>query len=116
NQSDTGIAVINKLDKNTAKAGIEWKNPMYFNDEQGFHIKDGYICEGDKELLAIDRVTIPGKHNLSNICAALTAIKAAGVEPERCIEAITTFKGLPHRLYPLGEKGGHLYVEDSIST
>jgi len=116
NQDEQGIAILNKLDKNTALANVNWRNPVYFNDENGFHLADGYICEGQKKLLPTELVTIPGKHNLFNICAALTAVRAAGVDPERCLEAITSFKGLPHRLYPLGEKNGHFYVEDSIST
>jgi UDP-N-acetylmuramoylalanine--D-glutamate ligase len=119
-QTEKNIAILNKTDENTSetvkKLKLEIKNVRYFNEVNAFHISEGYICEGEKKLFPTNKVSIPGNHNLSNICAALTVVKALGIEPEKCIEALSTFKGLPHRLYPWGLKDEVLYVDDSIST
>jgi UDP-N-acetylmuramoylalanine--D-glutamate ligase len=115
-QTENSISIINKLDKNTNLLAPDFKNTIYFNDEKGMHIADGYICDGSKKLFPVDRVTIPGNHNLSNMCAALTVVKALDIDPESCVEALSTFKGLPHRLFPWGTINDVLYVDDSIST
>lgn len=115
-QSENGISIINKLDKNTALVSHNFINPVYFNDDNGMHIADGYICDGKNLLFPAERVTIPGNHNLSNMCAALTVVKALGIEPESCVEALSTFRGLPHRLFPWGTINDVLYIDDSIST
>jgi UDP-N-acetylmuramoylalanine--D-glutamate ligase len=115
-QNEKSISIINKLDKNTALVAGNFNNPIYFNDENGMHAADGYICDGSKRLFPTDRVTIPGNHNLSNMCAALTVVKALEIDPETCVEALSTFRGLPHRLFPWGSIAEILYVDDSIST
>lgn len=115
NQKNNGIAILNKTDENTKKfANVN--NPVYFNDENGFHVKDGCIYKGDKFIFSGERMTIPGSHNLSNACAALTVVEQLGIDIEKCVDALTTFKGLPHRLYPCGKINNVSYVDDSIST
>ncbi len=116
NQSENDISIINKTDKNTGIYASNLKNTVFFNDENGMHIKDGYICDGEKRLYQASRVSIPGNHNLSNMCAALTVVKSLGIDPEKCVNALSTFKGLPHRLYPWGIQNDVLYIDDSIST
>lgn len=117
-QKAGSTAVIDKIDKNTNLylKDEELKNPVFFNDTNGFHVNDHYVCYQDKKLLHASEVPIPGDHNLSNICAALTVVKALGIDYEKCIKSISTFKGLPHRLYPCGKIDEVLYIDDSIST
>ncbi len=115
-QKEDKKAIINKLDLNTQKYLDKIKNPIYFNDKNGFNVKNGDIYRGDEKVFSGSDVTIPGNHNLSNICAALTVVESAGVDYKRCIDSIKTFKGLPHRLYPWGKKEDITYIDDSIST
>jgi UDP-N-acetylmuramoylalanine--D-glutamate ligase len=61
-------------------------------------------------------VSLPGEHNMQNLAAALTVCEELGVNFSRLNEALSTFKGLPHRLQAVGEKAGVRYVDDSIST
>lgn len=109
-------AIINKIDPNTQNYLSQIRNPIFFNDENGFHVKDGDIYKGQEKVFLGKDVPIPGNHNLSNICAALTVVEQAGVDYKKCIDAIKTFKGLPHRLYPWGIKEDIKYIDDSIST
>lgn len=61
-------------------------------------------------------LALPGEHNQENGMAAAAAALALGV-PERALRrALKTFRGVPHRIQPIAEKAGVLYVNDSKST
>ena len=45
-----------------------------------------------------------GKHNVENINNALTLCKALGLDLEKCIEAVSTFKGIERRLERISDK------------
>jgi len=51
-----------------------------------------------------------------NVCAALAAIEALGLDAAALAPHCRSFRPLPHRLQTLGESGGLRYVNDSIST
>jgi UDP-N-acetylmuramoylalanine--D-glutamate ligase len=57
-----------------------------------------------------------GEHNELNLCAALAALEALGVEPPPLREALRDFQPLAHRLEPVADRDGVLWVDDSIST
>ena len=61
-------------------------------------------------------VSLPGEHNMQNLAAALTVCEELGVNFPHLNEALSTFRGLPHRLQLIGTKAGVRYVDDSIST
>ncbi|EGB14850.1 UDP-N-acetylmuramoylalanine/D-glutamate ligase [Pseudodesulfovibrio mercurii] len=57
-----------------------------------------------------------GEHNRSNVEAAWQAVKRFGVSEEQAAEAIRDFRPLPHRIEPVAERNGVLYVNDSKAT
>ena len=57
-----------------------------------------------------------GPHNLSNAKLALRAVWALGFDGDDIYEAICSFGGLPHRLEPVRERNGVLFVNDSKAT
>jgi len=59
---------------------------------------------------------IRGEHNRENAAAATAAARAAGISDEAIAEALSTFPGVPHRLEPIREIGGVLFVNDSKAT
>jgi UDP-N-acetylmuramoylalanine--D-glutamate ligase len=59
---------------------------------------------------------IPGAHNRENAAAATAAARALGVDDTRIAEALETFPGVAHRLEPVAEGRGVLYVNDSKAT
>ena len=59
---------------------------------------------------------IKGLHNAYDAMAAALAALAAGVEPERVRRSIEEFGGVEHRLEPVLEAGGVLYINDSKAT
>jgi len=59
---------------------------------------------------------LPGEHNRSNVEAAWQAVKHFGVTEAQAAEAIREFKPLSHRIEPVAEVNGVLYVDDSKAT
>ncbi len=88
----------------------------FFNDERGIHARGRQISDGERVLGQISNPYLARPHNSSNLCAALTVAKSLGFDPEAALDAVGGFCGLPHRQQELGEVGGHLFVDDSIST
>jgi UDP-N-acetylmuramoylalanine--D-glutamate ligase len=67
-------------------------------------------------LLRADEVPLRGRHNLANVLTACAAAHAAGIERPAMLAAISTFKGVPHRLQAVGDWQGITFVDDSIAT
>lgn len=63
-----------------------------------------------------DAPNLPGEHNRSNVEAAWQAVSRFGVTKEQAAEAIRNFKPLSHRIEPVAEVNGVLYVNDSKAT
>jgi UDP-N-acetylmuramoylalanine--D-glutamate ligase len=59
---------------------------------------------------------IPGAHNRENAAAATVAARAVGATEEEIARALRDFPGVPHRLEPVAERGGVLFVNDSKAT
>ncbi|MEM7018576.1 MAG: UDP-N-acetylmuramoyl-L-alanine--D-glutamate ligase [Pseudomonadota bacterium] len=108
--------VLNRQDKTGPKM-LGWPdNAAYFNGDDGFHVTDNCVYDDSTLLFKAEQCQLRGEHNLSNICAVLTVARLLDIDPTHCIDALTTFEGLPHRLHILGKHAGLTYVDDSIST
>jgi UDP-N-acetylmuramoylalanine--D-glutamate ligase len=59
---------------------------------------------------------IPGAHNRENAAAATVAARAAGATEEEIARALRDFPGVAHRLEPVAERDGVLFVNDSKAT
>ena len=59
---------------------------------------------------------IPGLHNRENAAAATVAARAAGATDEEIARALHEFPGVPHRLEPVADREGVLFVNDSKAT
>ena len=83
----------------------------------GWYDREGRrLLLGDTELLARARFPLLGDHNVANaLCAALIVTRAGGA-PERIATGLTTFQALPHRMEPVGEVKGVLWINDSKAT
>jgi UDP-N-acetylmuramoyl-L-alanine---L-glutamate ligase len=89
---------------------------LLFGQPEGWHVAEGFIRRGATEVFALDRIAVPGAHNALNACAALAALDAMGHDAIAAAPALATFRPLPHRLQPLGERDGLHWINDSIST
>jgi UDP-N-acetylmuramoylalanine--D-glutamate ligase len=59
---------------------------------------------------------IPGEHNRANAAAAVAAARAVGIEDKALATALTTFRGVEHRLELVRDHRGVRYVNDSKAT
>jgi UDP-N-acetylmuramoylalanine--D-glutamate ligase len=75
---------------------------------------EGIEFSADDELPA--EPLIRGVHNRENAAAATAAAHALGVPDEQIARALETFRGVPHRLEPVGQVNGVSYVNDSKAT
>ncbi len=68
------------------------------------------------EIMPIDEIRLRGEHNLENVLAAILIALSAGIDPGVLREGVKNFAPLPHRLQPVAEQGGVLFVDDSKAT
>jgi UDP-N-acetylmuramoylalanine--D-glutamate ligase len=72
------------------------------------------------EFAADDRLpaepSLRGAHNRENAAAAVAAARAAGAGEEEIVRGLRDFRGVPHRLELVAERGGVGYVNDSKAT
>jgi UDP-N-acetylmuramoyl-L-alanine---L-glutamate ligase len=87
-----------------------------FGQTQGWHVAEGFIRRGEAKVFALDALPVPGLHNALNACAALAALEIMGFDALAAAAALASFRALPHRLQPLGERDGLQWINDSIST
>jgi UDP-N-acetylmuramoylalanine--D-glutamate ligase len=67
-------------------------------------------------LLRRDELQLLGDHNVANALAAALAVREAGVTPKAIADGLRKFRALPHRLEPVREVGGVLWINDSKAT
>jgi UDP-N-acetylmuramoylalanine--D-glutamate ligase len=68
------------------------------------------------EIMPVAEIPLLGRHNVSNVLAALLIGLAAGLDREALRAAVRDFEPLPHRLQKIAEQDGVIYVDDSKST
>ncbi len=71
---------------------------------------------GRDTLLARGELMLLGDHNVANALAAAMAASVAGVSLTALAEGLRSFRALPHRLEPVREVGGVLWINDSKAT
>lgn len=108
--------VVNALQPELVTRTAAHSHRATFGDTAGWHVADGAVCRGPRRIIDIADLPLPGEHNALNVCAALTAIEAAGEDTLAALRSIGTFRALPHRLQTLGERGGITWIDDSIAT
>ncbi len=94
--------------------GFNRINPDTFStrdDEHGTWITFGF----DNVVLA-SSLKLLGRHNLSNVMAALALGKAAGLPMDVMVRVAQTFRGLAHRCEFVREINGVEYINDSKGT
>ncbi|HAY21753.1 MAG TPA: UDP-N-acetylmuramoyl-L-alanine--D-glutamate ligase [Desulfobacterales bacterium] len=74
------------------------------------------LARGPEAKFPLNKIVLPGRHNLENIMAALLLALEMGATPQGCAEALARFKGLPHRLEWVANIGGVDFYDDSKGT
>jgi UDP-N-acetylmuramoyl-L-alanine---L-glutamate ligase len=109
------VAVVNWRDERLREARGAGAGVVRYGVPDGWDVvPEGIALKG--ELCAHSaELPLRGEHNALNLCGALAALEALGVEPA-LPGALEGFQPLAHRLETVLERDGILWVDDSIST
>ncbi|WP_395376660.1 UDP-N-acetylmuramoyl-L-alanine--D-glutamate ligase [Marinicella sp. W31] len=88
----------------------------FFNDVASYHEIQGVLMYRDKPLLSEHGWKLLGRHNLINAAAVLSVVEALQLDVRAAVNAMRSFKPLPHRLQTVTELNGVRYIDDSIAS
>ncbi len=104
----------NKLTEQTALNGDGQKIP--YTRAPGAYQNGSKIVIDNTEIIDVKELPLPGKHNVDNACAAVTAVWQLTQDAQAIAAGLKEFKGLDHRLKFVAEVRGVKYFDDSFAT
>lgn len=104
----------NQISQDIASVGKAQKIP--FMKSPGAEIMGEIVMIDGEIICTTDEVKLLGKHNLQNICAAVTAVWQVTHDIAAIRSVITSFTGLEHRLELVRELSDVKYYDDSFGT
>ena len=120
NSSEAEYAVLNYDDEivrgfaEKTKARIVWFSVR--EKVNGAYFENGYLYFNEEKILPVKELSFSGLHNVQNALAAIATAKIMGVQTQEIVNALTSFKGIKHRIERIGEINGVTYVDDSKGT
>lgn len=117
-------AVVNRRDKLSEPLGREKVQRVSFGLDEptgsnfGVIARPGgqYLAAGKQLLMPVDKLKIPGQHNMENALAALALGHCAGFPMDSMLQVLEGFSGLPHRCQFVRSYQGVDYFNDSKGT
>jgi UDP-N-acetylmuramoylalanine--D-glutamate ligase len=121
-QSPTSYAVLSTDDQealrlhNKLRESRDNIGDIVFGTQGSYYSKPDYGPWLGERFRQADWPALQGPHNAQNAAAAIATASALGVDDDTIERALETYPGLPHRMEPVREKGGVLFVNDSKAT
>jgi UDP-N-acetylmuramoylalanine--D-glutamate ligase len=88
--------------------------------DDGVYVRDGafVLATGGVATAICPRadLALPGAHNTENALLALAAAAATGAPADALARGLATYRGLPHRIEPVGTLHGVRFYNDSKAT
>ena len=109
------VAVLNAREESLAALAPAVELRLY-GRAPGWDCDGAAVTHAGTPAIAADELPLRGEHNALNLCGALTALEAIGVEPPPLRDALDGFAALEHRLQTVAASDGLEWVDDSIST
>lgn len=127
NQGPEDALILNADDAIVSAMADRAKSRVFFISQKseprrGMWLDEGWVCyrlepeEDAKRLIPAKEIGIVGAHNLENAMAASTAALIMGQDPGVIADRLRAFRGVEHRMEPVAEIDGVLYVNDSKGT
>jgi len=125
-QEPEDVAIVNRLNAPARAIGERVKGRLFWFD-RGHCMGDDSACVRGGRILvrwggtehdigSADEFQLPGRHNLENALAAAGAAIAFGIDTDAVSRALRTFRGVVHRMEPVVEVDGVLYINNSMCT
>lgn len=122
NMADSDVFLLNADDpvvkEYTDRYPVKCAKESFSTDSQSADCiaKDGYLEIKGEKIIPLNAIKIVGKHNLQNVMIAVSAAKAIGIANDIILEAVSSFKGVEHRIEFVREIDGVKYYNDSKGT
>lgn len=120
NSTETEYAVLNYDDPivrgfaEKTRAKVLWFSVR--ERVAGAYLENGNLYFGNEKILSAADLLVEGVHNIQNALAAVVAAKIIGVKTETIAAALSSFKGIKHRIEFVKESNGISYIDDSKGT
>lgn len=119
-----GVQVLNRDDAHSlammraggAKHGVATFGLSAPRSEHEWGLSRGQLTQGDTALVPLADLPLAGLHNAMNALAAGALCDAAGVSQVAMVNALRSFKGLPHRVEKINEINEIAFYDDSKGT
>ncbi|MFA5171430.1 MAG: UDP-N-acetylmuramoyl-L-alanine--D-glutamate ligase [Sulfuriferula sp.] len=114
-----GVQVLNREDPRSmamAQHDVVTFGLNASEQDNEYGLRDGYLCRGKQQLMAMKDLPLAGLHNAANALAAWALCAAAGLPDAPLAKAMREFKGLPHRVEWVAKIGGVDFYDDSKGT
>jgi UDP-N-acetylmuramoylalanine--D-glutamate ligase len=116
-----GVQVLNRDDARSMSLALPGREQVSFGlgapgAEGHWGVVDGEIHEGALPLLPLAELQIHGAHNAANALAACALARSLGASRDALAQGLRSFRGLPHRLQLVAERGGVAWYDDSKGT
>jgi UDP-N-acetylmuramoylalanine--D-glutamate ligase len=120
-----GVQIVNREDARSAAMLIPGRKQLSFglntpSNAQDWGIaREGaetWLMQGTQKILRADELYVSGMHNVANALAALALCRSLGMPLQPLVQALKTFKGLPHRVEKVAEVNRITYYDDSKGT
>lgn len=124
NQERADYCILNYDDK----AIVDYKDQIIpkviwfstFEKVEGAYLNEGKLVYNkdniEEEIVSVEDIQVPGKHNVENILAAIAISRAYGIPSNIIAEGIKEFKGVAHRIEFVKKINGTSYFNDSKAT
>jgi UDP-N-acetylmuramoylalanine--D-glutamate ligase len=120
-----GVQVLNREDARSMGMALPGREVVTFgldapHGEQDWgveHDANGiWLVQGSQRLIKAGELQIAGLHNIANALAALALCRSIELPLPVLLDALRSFKGLPHRVERVAEINGVVYYDDSKGT
>lgn len=81
-----------------------------------FGLANGYLMQGNTQLMAVDDMAMVGQHNQLNALAAIALGLQVDLPLTKMLSTLKSFSGLEHRCQKIPSDDGILWLNDSKAT
>ncbi|WP_159790829.1 UDP-N-acetylmuramoyl-L-alanine--D-glutamate ligase [Sodalinema gerasimenkoae] len=116
------VQIFNGDDPHLRKHREDWPNAYWTSVDNDPSLTPFAAIDGDwvvvdgARIVSIQALQMPGRHNQQNLLMAVAAARLAGIKPEAIAQAISQFRGVPHRLEVIGTWQDIRFINDSKAT
>lgn len=117
---NSGNGISTKIVEQSKASKIPYFVPLLGQESHkvaGAYVVGDEIYYGDTKVCDTSDVALLGRHNLENICAAISAVwSIIDGNTDVILQVVREFTGLPYRLELVREHNGVKYYNDSFAT